>query len=172
MIDLKKIFEDKKNEFQKDNIIIKEVSIAEIQNIKKGFIGGCFNPIISSNKYERFEILIDETLGYDEKISILFHEMGHVKLYEPLGFTKINTQRTKNKDGWQANSEFNAFKNQLEEGKTLFENGVTSVLSIIVKSINETHKNPIIETAYVEAIERIYESDIWNECNKLIKKGN
>ena len=170
MIDLKKTFEDKKNEFQTNKIIIKEVSIAEIQKINKGFIGGCVNAIFSNNKYERFEIFIDESLEYDEKISILFHEMGHVKLYELHGFTKISQQRTNNKDGWQANSEFNAFKNQLEEGKILFENGVTSVLLIIVKSINEAHKNTTIETAYKDAIERIYESAIWEECNKLIEK--
>jgi hypothetical protein len=172
MEDFKKIFEDKKKEFQKDNLIIKEVPIAEIQKLNKDFVDGCFNAIFSNNQYERFEILIDESLEYDQKISVLFHEMGHVKLYESLGFAMVNVQRTKNKDNWQVNSEFHAFKNQLEEGKKLFESGVTSMLPIVVKSINDTYKNTSLEPAYNEAIKDIFRENIWVECILLIEKND
>lgn len=167
---MKDLFEKLKVEFQTEKIEIKEVPIAEIQEINKGFIDGCVNPIFSNNQYERYDILIDESLEYDQKISILFHEMGHVKLYESLGFTKVNVQRTKNKDNWQAHSEFHAFKNQLEEGKKLFKNGVTSILPIVVNSINDTYKNTTLEPAYKEAAKDIFMENIWTECLQLIEK--
>lgn len=167
---MKDLFEKLKVEFQTTKIEIKEVHIDEIQEINKGFIDGCVNAIFSNSQYERYDILIDESLEYDQKISILFHEIGHVKLYESLGYVRVNEQRSNNKDNWQSFSEFSAFKNQLEEGKKLFENGVTSILPIVVNSINDTYENTTLEPAYKEAVKDIFRENIWTECLQLIDK--
>ncbi|MEZ0181911.1 hypothetical protein AB9T89_06670 [Flavobacterium oncorhynchi] len=169
MENLNRIFEELKNDLGKPGVFIKEISSTDIET--KGYKKGYLLPFVAENEYKYYHIYIDEALKYEEKISVIFHEMGHVKLDEFLGFQEVDSRIKADRLKWTQFTEFHAFKNQLEEGKRLFENGVTSILSISIDFINETYSNPEITQPYKFAIEDIWKENIWKECVQLIEKN-
>lgn len=172
MENYEEIYNLKKTEIVNFNnlITIEEVPDSELKHDSKKFTHACliadFDP--KKEQYTSFKVKIDEKLSCEQKLSSLLHEFGHIKHYIELGFKKINDLKKSNDFEWIKNTEIRAYKNQLEEGKELFELGYHSILSTIINSINESYKNLNLHLPYKPAIEEIFKDNIWKECNQLI----
>lgn len=163
---LQMIFENESLRISKDNIVVLVVNENVIKgknaNTQWGFTEVSFderNNVISAL------ILIDENLNFELKLSILYHEYGHILHYRVLGMEQMQMLREQNDYEWVVKDEYEAFKYEL---RCLMN---TKISYLLRNSIFRLIQRFDIEgnNAYREALSQLYKDEEWIDYRTIMK---
>lgn len=156
--------------FNKEIIALQEVFKICITEVSSGFLfnldptvkDGIIIPIGTPETF-RMIIFIDESMTYEKKLRVLYHEYGHACHNLNLGLIELLRRQELNTNEWKVEEEFEAMRFCLIKSKEIAEKGNIDFLRNTIDDMNN-------QTAceYVDAVERIRQEQIWKECNLLI----
>ena len=169
MPDYKKLFQDKKQEIENEIIKVCEVLEERIKelcpnNRGEGFVGAHG----SNNKYTAIHIYINESLPHEMKLRILFHELGHVKLYEKLGYDEHSRLDSLKNSDWPIQNEFKAYTNELSESMKRCESGDKNFLIHTLEGF-ENEVNHGVSPYHKDALRKLRAEKIWQNGLDLVK---
>ena len=162
---ISKIYSELVAEFQKEGVIIREVSSVELKrnspNTEFGFISYNCN----GDMVHQVCILIDCSIEKELKLNILLHELGHFNFWRSLGCDQLKSLK-ENEENWLILDEYKAFKFQLNR---VYEIALTydySILKNTMITLIDRHKNDP-DLRYREAINSIFQEEIWQQALDL-----
>jgi hypothetical protein len=161
-------------EFSFCKLEIIETTASVIENIKKGETNAITNPVINGNTYDPIIIYLNDSFTPEKKLIMLYHEYGHAKHFAVNGFLKVDSYHKDTNPvvlfDWRKRTEIEAYKNELNEGKLIFDTGDKVILKMVMDEIKGVTSNTMIEKHYIDAANEVMKENIWDECTDAINK--
>lgn len=160
-----KIYNDLFAEFQKEGIVIREVSTDELKRHSSNSDSGFINYECNGDVFNSAFILVDCSISIELKINVLLHEFGHYLHYKKIGCDQAK-QLQQNVDNWIIVDEFEAFKFQLIKVYTIaIDNDINILRNTMLRLIDRFNNDS--DLRYREALNRLFQDEIWQKAKKL-----